>query len=172
MQEENDAKFILIISHKVEMQMIIFTFIGRFVLYLWRGDVEYFSDLGIEFLDVGESVDAACRTPVGQLGVEDESRSWVFWWPLWWRWRRRKWRCCGLCTPLRLALGLLLLHGLSPCCLGVLRAHSLPVLHRAPVQVWSSSGSPVNALLWQREELCPSPRLADQPPTARRTEMN
>lgn len=147
--------------------LIMFTCICGFVLYLWGGDVEHFSDLGVQLLDIGESVDSACGTPVSQLGVEDEPRSRVFWWPSWWRWRRRKRRRCGLHTPLilPLVLCLLFLHDLGPRCLGVLRAHSLPVLHQAPVQVWSSSGSLDGALLWQREKLCPSPSLANQPAT-------
>lgn len=146
------------------MSLIMFTCIAWFVLYLWGRDVEHFSDLGVQLLDVGESVNAACGTPMSQLGVEDELRSRVFWWPWWWRWRWRKRRRCRRHTPLILALvlGLLLLHGLSPCCF-VLRAQSLPVLHRAPAQVRASSGSPGGALLWQSEKLCPSPRLADQP---------
>lgn len=146
----------------------MFTFIVGFVLYLWWRDVEHFSDLGVQLLHVGESVDAACGTPVSQLGVEDEPGSRVFWFPWLWWWRRRKRRCCGLRTSLILAmvLGLLLLHCLSPCCLGVLRAHSLPVLHRAPAQIWSSSGNPGGALLCKERNSMyfpPLNRLTDQP---------
>lgn len=134
--------FVLIIFHqtdnaKKKKNLITFTCIAELVLYLWGGDVEHLSDLAVQLLDIRESVDAACGTPVSQLGVEDESRPRVLWWPWWWRWRWRKWRGCGLHTPLTLGLvrGLLLLHGLSPFCFGVLRAHSLPVLHWAPAQV-------------------------------------
>ena len=104
----------------------------EFILYLWGGDVEHFCDLGIQLLHIGESMDSACGTTMSQLGVEDEPWSRVFWWPRWWWWWWR-WKrgCCRLDTFLILAvvLGLLLLHGFGPCCLGVLWAHSLPVLH-------------------------------------------
>lgn len=151
MQERNNTIFFYLhhFSQNCKPQLALSCFLS----YLRGGDVEYFSDLGVQLLHVGESVNAACGTPMSQLGVEDEPRSRVFMWPWRWRWRRGKRRRCGLHTPLILALvlGLLVLHGLGPCCLGVLWAHSLPVLHRAPAQVWSSSGSPGGALLSGKE---------------------
>lgn len=118
----------------------MYTCISRLDLYLWGRDVEDFCNLGIQLFDIGESMDSTCGTPVSQLGVEDEPRSWVFWWPSWWRWRRWKRRCCGLHTPLILPLVLcfLFFHDLSPCCLGIFWAHSLLALHQAPVQEYVS----------------------------------
>lgn len=113
------------------------------VLYLWGRDVEHLSDLGVQLLDIGEPVDSACGTPVSQLGVENEPRPWVFWRSRW-RWRRgRKRRCCWLGTPLILAPGLLLVHGLPPSCLGVLWAHGLPVLHLSSLRCVPPSGARV-----------------------------
>lgn len=113
-----------------------------FVSYLWGGDVENFSDFGVQLPDVGESMDPACGTPVSQLSVEDEPRSRVIRRPSWWwRWRRQR-RRRGLATALTvpLVLGLLLIHNLSRQCLGVKWTHSPPVLHQARAQVssWES----------------------------------
>lgn len=153
------------VSTTEHVTLLFYCIHSRVYLYLWGGDVEHFCDLGIQLLDISESMNPPCGTPMSQLGVEDELRSGVFWWPCWWRWRGRERRRCGLRRPLILALvlGLLLLRGLGPCCLGVLRAHSLSGLHQPQLKL----GPPLGALVVhcsEREKNTVLPdRLADQP---------
>lgn len=130
--KSEESFFVFTIFHKTIYASSRLAYTSALVLYLWRRDVEHFCDLGVQLLYVGESVDSARRTPVSQLGVEDEFRSWVVWRPGRWRWRRRQRRRSGLHTSLIRSLlsSFLFLHGLGPCCL--LWAHSIPVLHQAP----------------------------------------
>lgn len=119
------------------LPILITRCISGFVSYLWGGDVKDFSDLSVQFPDISESVDPACWTPVGQLSVEDEPRSQVIRRPCRRRRRRRerRRRGFGAALTLPLGLGLLVIHDLRSCCLGVQWAHSLPVLHQAPARV-------------------------------------
>lgn len=166
--KSEESFFVFTIFHKTIYASSRPTYASALVLYLWRRDVEHFCDLGVQLLYVSESVDSPRRTPVSQLGVEDEFRSWVVWRPGRWRWRRRQRRCCGLHISLIRSLlsSFLFLHDLGPCCL--LWAHCIPVLHQAPelrsrypqgTSMVHCSGSGRNSVL------PPTPRLTNRQAT-------